>query len=207
MKKFVIESNEILKQDIESFYHTYYTGYKNPGNPDYINVLKNNFKNTSTYKLTQAVLQLKGVLEKELPLVLNAIRISPITVCVVPRAKAENSYTPNQLLFKRTVKEVIDKIDNLIDGTNYIIRHTDTKTTHLARSLVGSFLAGEGKMPYKGITNDTCYISDNVKGKNILLIDDVYTKGVNVAEDVIQALIDKRAKIVYFYSIGVTKRG
>ena len=31
-------------------------------------------------------------------------------------------------------------------------------------------------MPYIGITKDTCTISEKVKGKHILLIDDIYTK-------------------------------
>jgi predicted amidophosphoribosyltransferase len=59
-------------------------------------------------------------------------------------------------------------------------------------------------LPYPGITKDTCTISDQVKGKNILLIDDLYTKTVNIDEDAIQALLDKEAKSVTFYSVGKT---
>ncbi|MCF6205161.1 MAG: hypothetical protein L3J59_16105 [Methylococcaceae bacterium] len=61
-------------------------------------------------------------------------------------------------------------------------------------------------MPYKGITNDTCHISDNVRGRTIILIDDIYTGGVNIDEDAIQALLDKGARSVYFYAIGKTAR-
>ena len=41
-----------------------------------------------------------------------------------------------------------------------------------------------------------------IKGKNILLIDDLYTKSININEDMIQALLDNGAKSVIFYSIG-----
>ena len=102
------------------------------------------------------------------------------------------------------MKAVISKLNGFSDGTDYIIRHTDTKTTHLAHSPRAEQYAGNGSMPYKGITNDTCNISDNVKGKDILLIDDIYTGGVNIDEDAIQALLDKGARNVYFYSIGKT---
>jgi len=62
----------------------------------------------------------------------------------------------------------------------------------------------DGLSPYQGITKDTCNISDNVIGKNILLIDDIYTKSVNIDEDAIQALLNKGAKLVVFYAVGRT---
>jgi predicted amidophosphoribosyltransferase len=91
-------------------------------------------------------------------------------------------------------------LPNFENGTNYIVRHTNTRTTHLDRNGQG----GDGNLPYPGITNDTCTISDHVKGKDILLIDDLYTKSVNIDEDAIQALIDKGANSVIFYSVGKT---
>lgn len=87
---------------------------------------------------------------------------------------------------------------NLHNGTLFISRHTHTRTTHLQRyDTIGS-------MPYNGITADTCHISDEVSGRNIILVDDVYTKSVNVDEDVIQALFDKGAKSVCLYTIAKT---
>ena len=62
----------------------------------------------------------------------------------------------------------------------------------------------DGDLPYVGITNATCNISDSVNGKDILLIDDIYTKTVNIDEDAIQALLNKGAKSVAFYAIGNT---
>ena len=56
-------------------------------------------------------------------------------------------------------------------------------------------------MPYPGITKATCNISDKVAGKDILLIDDIYTLDVNIDEDAIQALYDMGAKSVRFYAV------
>ena len=63
---------------------------------------------------------------------------------------------------------------------------------------------GSGELPYIGITKETCSISDDVIGQDILLVDDLYTKTVNIDEDCIQALLDKGARSVTFYSIGKT---
>lgn len=44
-----------------------------------------------------------------------------------------------------------------------------------------------GDMPYEGITKETCTIDANAfSGINVILVDDIYTEGVNVAEDCIQ---------------------
>lgn len=92
------------------------------------------------------------------------------------------------------------QLNGFVDGTHDIIRHTDTATTHLARHGNG----GLGELPYVGITKDTCNISNNIIRQDILLIDDLYTKTVNIDEDCIQALLDKGARSVIFYSIGNT---
>jgi len=57
-------------------------------------------------------------------------------------------------------------------------------------------------MPYAGITQKTCTLNKNIKDKDILLIDDIYTADVNIDEDAIQALMDKGAKSVTFYAVG-----
>ncbi len=50
--------------------------------------------------------------------------------------------------------------------------------------------------------NHTCEISPNVKEKDILLIDDIYTPGVNIDEDAVNALLKMGARTVTFYSVG-----
>lgn len=135
MERFVIQSNDFLSQNIQAFYHTDYTGYRNPGNPDYINTLKNTFNNYSRDVLNQAVQQLRNVLLEDLPQILDIIRINPLTVCVVPRAKAY--YHPNQLLFKSTVRNVINLLEGFYDGTDYIRRHTNTRTIITPKNWTG----------------------------------------------------------------------
>lgn len=51
------------------------------------------------------------------------------------------------------------------DGSDYLFRHTDTKTTHLAHSPRAAQYAGNGDMYYPQITKNTCNISNDVKGK------------------------------------------
>ena len=202
MNEFTIISDEkYLKVDVQGYYHTHYTGYKSIGNPDYLNDLKNTFNSFSKEnmgKLDVAIEELNGVLRTDLSQFPKSLTIS-----VVPRSKSENTYEHNQLLFKEVIKDIIGEL-GFQDGSNYIIRHTDTKTTHLAHSPRGAQYAGDGSMPYPDITKDTCNISNAVNNKNILLIDDIYTNGVNIDEDAIQALFDKGANSIIFYAVGKT---
>lgn len=199
MNKFLIASDgEYLDRNIEGFYHVLYTGYKNLGNPDYLNDLKNTFDNFSTDKLNKAAQELVNVLKTDLS---NFDK--NLTICIVPRSKSESTYSHNQLLFKKVVQHLIKEL-GFQDGSNYIVRHADTKTTHLAHTSRGAQYAGNGDMPYPGITKNTCNISSEVKGKDILLIDDIYTSHVYIDEDAIQALLDNGANTVEFYAVGKT---
>jgi hypothetical protein len=151
--------------------------------------------------LPSTIQKLKIILRQDLPEVLKQIGSKQLTICVVPRAKNEQSYRQDQLNFKRAVYDVANELSDFIDGTSFIIRRNNTQTTHLER---GQGEGGDGNLPYPGITKDTCIISDEVKEKDILLIDDVYTKDVGIDEDAIQALLDHGASSVIFYSIGKT---
>lgn len=205
MNQYTIVKNEYLSKDIKAFYRCVYQGYGKVGNPDYINYLKNTFNNAPRYKIEAAKNSVKSNLADELFNVLSTISDTEVAICVIPRSKAINTYSTLQLGFSESIKEVVPRIQgsgkNLIDGTGYIVRHTDTCTTHLSRSSKGG---GGGSMPYIGITKDTCTISEKVKGKHILLIDDIYTKNINVDEDAIQCLLDQGAKDVTFFSIART---
>ena len=150
--------------------------------------------------LNNAINKLTQILKVDLPEILRLSGKQNLRVCVIPRSKRENSYRCNQLYLRATIQLVTQQLNGFIDGTHDIIRHTDTATTHLARSGHG----GAGELPYVGITKDTCNISDDIIGQDILLIDDLYTKTVNIDEDCIQALLDKGARSVIFYSIGKT---
>jgi hypothetical protein len=200
MHSHTIVANEYLSKNIQAYYHQDYTTFGAEGNPDFINHLKNQFGDTNAPTLQKGVNDFKKILEEDLSIIKQNYGHVNLTVCVIPRAKRESSYSDYQKLFKKVVSVIVDKLSGFSNGTTYIIRHTNTRTTHMNRSGYG----GDGNMPYPGITKDTCEISDEVKGKDILLIDDIYTKTINIDEDAIQALLDKGAKSVIFYSVGKT---
>jgi hypothetical protein len=206
MTPFTIEENDYLTQDIQAFYHTDFGGSQLSGNPNFLYKLKNEQTHDwcySDFQLQQAQQAFLNVLLLDIPQISCQINKNPLTICVVPRAKAENTYNANQLLFKATVRNAVNQLgNNFIDGTSLIERHTNTMTTHIRQPIVG--FNNDGSMPYVGITNATCNISDDIIGKDILLIDDIYTKTVNIDEDAIQALLGKGANSVSFYAIGKT---
>ncbi len=202
MTPFTIEKNNFLTKNIQGFYHTHFGGVDLPNNPNFLYKLKNDIHHNWTIdQLKIAMKEFANILSIDLPEIQTHLGIQALTICVVPRSKADNSYHQNQLLFKATVKQIVNKL-GLIDGTSYITRHTNTKTTHLRRPMEG--FNNDGDLPYVGITNATCNILNDVNGKDILLIDDIYTKTVNIDEDAIQSLISKGANSVSFYAIGNT---
>jgi hypothetical protein len=192
-----------IKQSIKAFYHADYSGggmWRQRGSiENMIWTLKNDVA-PFPQQLPHAIQQLRSILLEDLPQILKETGKSNLTVCVIPRAKNENYYRQDQLHLRTTISGVVNNLNDFVNGTSYIIRHTDTRTTHLDRNGEG----GEGNIPYPGITKGTCKISDNVKDKDILLIDDLYTKSINIDEDAIQALFDNGAKSVVFYAIGKT---
>lgn len=216
MKQFVILSKDsrcsqkgggvkkTLEQDIIAFYNSDYMGGGNWSKPGTIENLICTFKNDVTrypqQTLNNAATKLYQILKIDLPEVLRLSGKQSLRVCVIPRAKRESSYRPDQLFLRSTIQFVAQQLKGFVDGTHDIVRHSDTATTHLARRGNG----GSGELPYAGITKDTCNISDEIIGQDILLIDDLYTKTVNIDEDCIQAILDKGARSVIFYSIGKT---
>ena len=198
-----------LNTATNGFYHTDYVSYERRNEitnyPFYLLTLKNDpTHNWAIDKLQNAQRELSDVLLKDLPNILKEIQLNQLTICVVPRSKADTFYRPDQLFFKVTVKEVVEQLrSSFQDGTNFIVRHSNTKTTHLRRPIEG--YENDGSEPYPGISLDTCYFSNEIKGRNILLIDDIYTYSVNIDEDMIQALLKSGASSVTFYSIGKTK--
>jgi predicted amidophosphoribosyltransferase len=83
---------------------------------------------------------------------------------------------------------------NAINGYNHIKRLKDTKTTHNWR-----LQNNTGYMLYKGITKDTCKINKSlIFVKDVVLVDDIYTKGFLVTEDCIQTLFDFGLKVLHY---------
>lgn len=203
--EFIINQNEYLQEDIRSYYSEDYINFHEQVKPRCYNLFKNTYKNYSKKVLEDAKKELREILQEDLPLIIDKIENNSLTICVVPRAKAEESYEHNQLLFKKVIQEICDEL-SVNDGTDYIVRHTNTLTTHLQNARNMSNYNNDGDAPYPGITNKTCHISNSVNNKEILLIDDIYTEGVNIDEDAIQALLDKGAKAVNFYAVAFRPR-
>ncbi|CAB1276194.1 hypothetical protein [Candidatus Nitrosacidococcus tergens] len=201
--KFTIYANNYLTRDVTAFYHA---DYHSGGNWRIDGTIENmiwTIKNDVSpfpYRLPRTKQRLEHLLLTDLPKIRNKTNFNNLTVCVVPRSKAENHYRKDQLLFREIISLVVDVLPDFSNGTKYIIRHTNTRTTHLDRNGQG----GDGNLPYPGITKNTCTILTEIQGKDILLIDDLYTKSVNIDEDAIQALLDNGANSVTFYSIGKT---
>ncbi len=195
-----------LRSDTYAYYHDlYHSGdqaYRSTQGTveNIITTLKNQFRDTGIDLLQRTSKDMLDILKRDLPHILRSSGKEKLTICVIPRSKAESSYLPTQLFLKEAIKAYATDQDGFQDGTDYIIRHTDTKTTHMIKS----GYEGTGDMPYPGITKATCRISEEVRGKDILLIDDLYTEGVNIDEDAIQALLDNGAGSVIFYSLGKT---
>ncbi len=201
MNRFTIDSNRFLSRNVRAFYNCDYIGMSNPGNPTFINALKNDFGKNFVfacghiYRLDDACNTLDKILCEDLPQIKRELGVADLTVCVIPRSKAEISYPSNKLMMKQTIRNVVNRL-GMRDGADYVYRVSDTPTTHYEGA------AGI----YPGITRDSCELSSEIRGKDILLIDDIYTKTVNVDEDCLQALFDAGARSVAFYSIGRTAK-
>ncbi|MDE4002685.1 hypothetical protein [Glaesserella parasuis] len=198
LHSYQLEPNLHLHQTTQAYYVLDYFGWRKPNNPDFLNDIKNDFGRNSKEILNEATRNLIISCYNEINEVIKRETLD--TICIVPRAKTRSYYAENQLLFLKTIQLIVSNID-VIDGTDYIIRIKNTKTTHFHNK---PEYGGDGDLPYPGITNDTCSISSNVKGKNILLIDDIYTKTINIDEDCIQALLDKGANKVVLFTIAKT---
>ena len=100
-------SGTFLNKQILAVYHGfYYAGNQEkretPGTiENIITTLKDQFGNTCQLSLDQASENLKQILSKDLPEILEKTGKKELMVCVVPRSKAENTYSSSQLLFKK----------------------------------------------------------------------------------------------------------
>lgn len=200
MKKFKVKQNLYLNRDVVGYYNCEYLGYQQKGNPDFINRLKNMTKTHSEMDLVQDFIEVAERAEKDLKDIIDNENLFNPVVCVAPRSKAEKIYSNCQLMFRKAISSVVNNL-GLANGCECIKRIKDTKTTHNWR-----LENNTGDMPYKGITKDTCEINKKeVYGRDVILIDDIYTENVNIAEDIIQTIFDLGAKSVTLYVIAKTR--
>jgi hypothetical protein len=203
--KFIVYKNSFLTKNVIAYFNRPYTGFKNYRNPDFLNTLKNTFDREDLMALNAARKEVESILLADLQSIMRQHNfLNCICVCV-PRAKALDSYTHRQLFFREAVKNASNKISGLVDGTDVIVRHTNTFTTHLGKATEeGRLLVdNDGERPYPGITKKTCHIEkEKIVCQNVILVDDIYTNGVNIDEDCIQALLENGIKDVIFYAVG-----
>lgn len=209
LSRHVIESNGYLNKQIVAFYDCAYMRPDPEGSgfsirvSDAIRTLKNTFNRESDNELFRAKNYIRTIATTDLKQIIEQERIeNPIIVCV-PRSKAD--FSDKQLLFRKAISEAANNTV-ATNGAEYIRRIRNTKTTHLANTRKGD-MSGDGDMPYPGITNDTCRLSGSVSGRNVILVDDIYTKTVNIDEDCCQFLLDNGAKSVTLYTICKTMTG
>lgn len=206
---FNLGNDRFLNRACIGYSHQYYTKYGNCNNPDFLVDLKNTYdkRNSETAKkLVSAKLQLVPILERAIPLLIAKEQLEKPLIIIVPRAKALSCYSYYQLGFKHIVEEFAQNSNLVENGTDMITRHTTTATTHLIKHYEKIGKPLDGEKPYPGITLDTCHIDERVKGRNIILIDDIYTKTIGIDEDCIQALYTKGANKIVLYTIGHTKK-
>ena len=219
MEKFTIEANEYLDKDTTAYFNYDYIAKEKDDDSESISavirLLKNTFNEETVDKLNEAKKRIKDIMVENIPTIIEENKLTSCVIIVIPRAKKKAEYFRNQLFFIDAVSEAARDI-NCIDGTNCIKRIENTKTTHLGRNVGretvnGTIPQGEdsndGDFPYPGILRNTCNIDESfIKNRDIVLVDDIYTKGINIDEDAIQTLYEYGAKKVVFYSIAKTKR-
>lgn len=199
---FEIDSNRFLKYPDNGYYSIDFYSYAQTKILSFLHRLKNRYENESESMLNKCKDKAKDyIVEFLLTILKKNSNDDKIIVCRIPRSKVD--FKENRLYFQKAVREAITNANQhlnnrLVDGIDYIKRIESVATTHLASVIV------QDKMPYPNITKDTCEISDKITNQTIILIDDIYTIGVNVVEDCIQALYDRGAKQVIFYAVGRT---
>lgn len=210
---FAISRNNFLSKNMKAFYHLDYIGNlgadcdnldKNPAG--FIYTLKEDFwKPNNPDKLKTAAEICYDYIYDFLSHI-DLPRWSfkhPYYVCLVPRSKA-HFYTNNErMLFRDIVRCCVNNLNNprIKDGTDFFIRVKDVRMTHVRNDSGWN----NGDRPYPGITMNTCKISPNIKGKNIILIDDIYTQNANVIEDCVETLIKFGAMDIGIYVVAKTR--
>ena len=193
-----IGNDVFLDRDVDLYFHAHYYGFSSTENSiKYINYLKND-RRTFDDRIATSEDKAAMVLAVDLSELVNLY--GPLTVCGIPRSKREDVYPSEKMGLKRAIRKAIAMNPLLSDGMDYIVRHTNTLCTH--RSYWG--YGGDGEGPRPGLIRDTCHLSSEIAGKNIVLVDDIYTADVGIDEDGVQALLDAGARSVIMYTFGCT---
>ena len=208
MEKFILQpiveltGKKVLNVQVNAycsyFYETGLSQYKNTGRIEHVIWTLKNDVNPFPSNLVNAGSLIYNVFRRDLVRIPRAE--NRMLVCMVPRAKKMTEYRPDQLHFRQMLNKALNTMSCFDNGIDCITRIVNTRTTHDRFSNP----IGQGPSPHAGITLKTCQISENIRGRDILLVDDVYTPSINIDEDCIQALLDSGAKSVTFYAVAKT---
>ena len=194
-----LPENTFLSVPISAFFHDFYVSKANGGS--LFSELILDIKSRATDDVKNRVANIVREDLKKI-LTLNFYKERTVCILVVPRSKPDSFWRDEELQFRNAVMIAIKDLQNVVDGTNAIKRIVETKTTHLAHLDIST---NNGPTPYPGITQNTCELSMDVNQRDIILVDDIYTENKGVDEDCIQFLLNKKAKSVSLYTLGMTK--
>lgn len=184
---------------VDGFFHDEYYGMSSPNNRiRFVNVLKNDYQNASPDEIRFAEEILADAIRHDLARITR--HYGPMTLVGVPRSKREASYPQSKMGLKRALRLAASENPQLSDGLDFIVRQRDTLCTHQGYWGRGGY--GEGPRP--GLIEDTCVLSPRIEGRDILLVDDIYTPGCGIDEDAICAVLNAGARSVVFFAIGYT---
>lgn len=182
----------------------------------FILTLKNTYRRESSAQLLEARNTAAGYIRAAVREIAQMYGMADYAVVAVPRSKAYDTYFPEQLYFIEAVGDAARSVAGAVDGSRFIQRTVNTKTTHLGREVGRStpqrnIYKGEGvndgPEPYDGITLDTCAFNEaGIRGRDIILVDDIYTHECNIDEDCIQALYRLGARRVVLYTVAQNMR-
>ncbi len=210
MKQYELTRGNFLREPVQGYSHG---SYVKRGNDDpalsherdvseAVRILKNTYGREQDAKLTQAKNVVQEQVRRDLDHLIARLNLEhPVVVCA-PRSKAD--FLEKQLLFQSAVSNASQELEGVEDGAFYIKRIENTKTTHLKNTRKGD-LSGDGDLPYPGITEETCDLLGDVQDKTVILVDDIYTKTVNIDEDCCQFLLDHGASDVLLYTLCKTE--
>lgn len=184
---------------VDGYFHDEYYGMSSPNNRiRFVNVLKNDYQNASPDEIRFAEVTLAAAIRNDLARITQ--HYGPLTLVGVPRSKRESSYPWSKMGLKRALRRAVSENPLLSDGLDFIVRKRDTLCTH--RSYWGC--GGDGEGPRPGLIEDTCFLSPEIEGRDILLVDDIYTPHCGIDEDAICAVLNAGARSVVFFAIGYT---
>ena len=111
MKEFKVKQNKILEKEINGYYNCDYVGYQKQGNPDFINRLKNMSKQYTELDLVDDFIEVAERFSKDIEAIMKRENKYNYAVCVIPRSKTDKSYSQSQLMFKKAISSIANKLN------------------------------------------------------------------------------------------------